>query len=104
MNWETKITIYKFTPQVFTLTLFFHVAGALPPFPLFIANFNGNNNVSRIQKQDYNTPGFPGRFLINFLSHLSSFFYFQKPIGCLVFNIFFFLYICIKGSRQYLLI
>ena len=23
MNWETKITIYKFTPQVFTLTLFF---------------------------------------------------------------------------------
>ena len=20
MNWETKITIYKFTPQVFTLT------------------------------------------------------------------------------------
>ena len=23
MNLETKITIYKFTPQVFTLTLFF---------------------------------------------------------------------------------
>ncbi len=31
MNLETKITIYKFTPQVFTLTR--------------------NHNVSRIQKQ-----------------------------------------------------
>ena len=30
MNLETKITIYKFTPQVFTLTLDFYVA-PLPP-------------------------------------------------------------------------
>ena len=51
MNLETKITIYKFTPQVFTLTLFFTLQCLLPPFPLFIACFNGNNNVSRIQKQ-----------------------------------------------------
>ena len=24
MNLETKITIYKFTPQLFTLTLYYH--------------------------------------------------------------------------------
>ena len=56
MNLETKITIYKFTPQVFTLTpffgtIFFTLQCLLPPFPLFIVCFNGNNNVSRIQKQ-----------------------------------------------------
>ena len=27
MNLETKITIYKFTPQVFTLTLYFSEIG-----------------------------------------------------------------------------
>ena len=26
MNLETKITIYKFTPQVFTLTLLYHIS------------------------------------------------------------------------------
>ena len=35
MNLETKIIIYKFTPQVFTLTLFFHKMGG--QF-LFLAN------------------------------------------------------------------
>ena len=33
MNLETKITIYKFTPQVFTLTRFLRVqstSGAMP--------------------------------------------------------------------------
>ena len=56
MNLETKITIYKFTPQVFTLT----------PFPVFLSYFSKTNRLF----------GF----------------------------IFSFLYICIKGSRQYLLI
>ena len=30
MNLETKITIYKFTPQVFTLTLIFFEFGLFP--------------------------------------------------------------------------
>ena len=41
MNLETKIIIYKFTPQVFTLTqiMFVQIASTLPPplhIPLFI--------------------------------------------------------------------
>ena len=42
MNLETKITIYKFTPQVFTLT---------PLFPILLYSFN-------IQGQRNNLRGF----------------------------------------------
>ena len=43
MNLETKITIYKFTPQVFTLTLFYahffvYSVQTLPVFCIFVTN------------------------------------------------------------------
>ncbi len=39
MNLETKITIYKFTPQVFTLTPFFvYSVQTLPVFCIFVTN------------------------------------------------------------------
>ena len=43
MNLETKITIYKFTPQVFTLTLIFVVQGMFNPkgFLLLCINYGG---------------------------------------------------------------
>ena len=36
MNLETKITIYKFTPQVFTLTLNFHFCEMKETLDFFI--------------------------------------------------------------------
>ncbi len=50
MNLETKITIYKFTPQLFTLTRFFPVGGYVshgtvrkaPPCPFSGGSGSGN--------------------------------------------------------------
>ena len=39
MNLETKITIYKFTPQVFTLTLYLPLSSVYFPVLLFISFF-----------------------------------------------------------------
>jgi len=40
MNLETKITIYKFTPQVFTLTLYFRLDDSLTGRDAIIASIS----------------------------------------------------------------
>ena len=53
-GWSTAVLLF-FMPMHFIRfffgTIFFTLQCLLPPFPLFIACFNGNHNVSRIQKQ-----------------------------------------------------
>ena len=54
-GWSTAVLLflcpYVSHPLLFRDHLFFTLQCLLPPFPLFIACFNGNHNVSRIQKQ-----------------------------------------------------
>ena len=55
-------------------------------------------------RNKYNTPGFPVPLLINFPATFPVFLSYFSKTNRLFGFIFSFLYICIKGSRQYLLI
>ena len=53
-GWSTAVLLFLcpcISSASFFGTIFFTLQCLLPPFPLFIVCFNGNNNVSRIQKQ-----------------------------------------------------
>ena len=55
MNLETKITIYKFTPQVFTLT---HFSGMLQIKDIICPNKEYIQKIFLISKQSYSNESF----------------------------------------------